>query len=99
MIKVYITADSKKMLLMVGLNQMVYEVKRKIEAEYSQLFPNDPPFVCAKLQDQEGYVISSNTKVMDVIKAGDIVTAVSDVQVHGGRDSQEHIIHLKSMQK
>ena len=31
--------------------QMVYELKRKIEKEFSELFPSEPPFVVAKLED------------------------------------------------
>lgn len=79
MIKVYISAADKKMLLMTSLTSMVYELKRKIEIEYSQLFPNDPPFVCAKLQDSDGYIISSNSKVIEMIKQNDHLTAISDI--------------------
>jgi len=30
---------------------MVYELKRKIEREYSELFPGEPPFVVSKIED------------------------------------------------
>lgn len=40
---------------------MVYELKRKIEKEFSELFPNEPPFVVAKLEDKNGFALSNNS--------------------------------------
>ena len=53
--------DYKKMLLMVGGPHMVYELKRKIEKEFSELFPHEPPFVVAKLEDRNGFALSNNS--------------------------------------
>ena len=52
---------------MIGQNQQVFELKRKIEKEFCELFPKEPPFVVAKLLDSNEYTISSNSKVLDVI--------------------------------
>lgn len=49
------------MLLMVGGPHMVYELKRKIEKEFSELFPHEPPFVVAKLEDRNGFALSNNS--------------------------------------
>jgi len=37
--------------MMATHTHRVYELKRKIEREFSELFPNEPPFVVAKLED------------------------------------------------
>lgn len=60
-------ADCKKLVLMISPSKMIYELKRKIEKEYSELFPEEPPYVVAKLQDQEGYALSNNSFVKDVL--------------------------------
>lgn len=52
---------------MISQTSPVYELKRKIENEFSELFPNEHPFVVAKLQDSNGYILSSNSKAIDVI--------------------------------
>jgi hypothetical protein len=49
------------MLLIVAGPQMVYELKRKIEKEFSELFPHEPPFVVAKLEDKSGFALSNNS--------------------------------------
>jgi hypothetical protein len=36
---------------MIAGHSMVYELKRKIEKEFSELFPAEPPFVVSKLED------------------------------------------------
>lgn len=54
---------------------MIYELKRKIEKEYSELFPEEPPYVVAKLQDQEGYALSNNSFVKDVLNGSDRLIA------------------------
>lgn len=67
--KVYVTlrkpfqqdSDFKKLVLMISSSQMVYELKRKIEREYSELFPGEPPFVVSKIEDASGYALSNNS--------------------------------------
>jgi hypothetical protein len=48
------------MVLMIGGPLMVYELKRKIEKEFSELFPHEPPFVVAKLEES-GFALSNNS--------------------------------------
>ena len=51
--------DYKKLVLMISEQAWIYELKRKIEREFSELFPHEPPFVVAKLEDNEGYAVSN----------------------------------------
>jgi hypothetical protein len=37
----------------------VYELKRQIEREFAELFPNEPPYVVAKIEDTEGFALSN----------------------------------------
>jgi len=39
----------------------VYELKRKVEKEFSELFPHEPPYVVAKLEDHSGFALSNNS--------------------------------------
>jgi hypothetical protein len=55
--------------------QRVYELKRKIEREFSELFPNEPPFVVAKLEDTNGFALSNSSQIGDVINEGDRLVA------------------------
>lgn len=74
-IKIYVTmrkayqpdSDFKKLLLMIGGQSMIYELKRKIEKEFSELFPAEPPFVVAKLEDSQGFALSNNSYAKDVL--------------------------------
>ena len=50
-------------------------MKRKIEKEFSDLFPNEPPFIVAKLEDEYGYSLSNSSKVGEFLKYGDRVVA------------------------
>ena len=55
-------------MLMISPTKKVYELKRKIEKEFSELFPKEQPFVVSKLEEYHtGYVLSSNSKIEDVI--------------------------------
>jgi hypothetical protein len=46
---------------------MVYELKRKVEREYAELFPSEPPFVVSKIEDASGYALSNNSQVSEVL--------------------------------
>lgn len=56
-------------------NAKIADLKRKIEKEFSDLFPNEPPFVTAKIEDEYGYSLSNSSKVGDFLKYGDRVVA------------------------
>lgn len=92
-------------MLMAQENMKVYELKRQIEREFSELFPNEPPYVVAKLEDNEGFALSNSTQICDVVKADDRLVALpeeqpmspSSVQVlHGGQNAVEHLEALKN---
>jgi len=54
------SADGDKKLLLMALEtNKVYELKRQIEREFAELFPNEPPYVVAKIEDTEGFALSN----------------------------------------
>ena len=62
--------DYKKLILMTSENSWIYELKRKIEREFSELFPHEPPYVVAKLEDSEGFAVSNSSQVKDTFGPG-----------------------------
>ena len=82
-IKVYVTLkkeyeqdiDYKRITVMIDPTQRISELKRKIEREFVDLFPNEPPYIVAKLEDEYGYSLSNSSQVMDFLKHGDRVKA------------------------
>ena len=56
-------------------NCKIADLKRKVEKEFCDLFPNEPPFVVAKLEDEYGYSLSNSSRVGDFLKFGDRVIA------------------------
>ena len=56
-------------------NAKIADLKRKIEKEFADLFPNEPPFVSAKLEDEYGYSLSNSSRVGEFLKYGDRVVA------------------------
>ena len=57
-LKLYITLKQgnsddayKKMLLMIEDSFKVMDLKRRIEREFAELFPGEPPYVVAKVED------------------------------------------------
>ena len=43
--------EYKKLMLVVSSMDKVFHLKRSIEKEFLDLFPNEPPYVVAKLED------------------------------------------------
>ena len=81
--KVYVTLrkryeqpnEYKKLVLMATSGARVFELKRKVEREFSELFPNEPPFVVAKLEDEQGFALSNSSQVAEVVQEGDKLIA------------------------
>jgi hypothetical protein len=87
-------------------------LKRKIEKEFSDLFPNEPFFVVAKLEDEYGYSLSNSSRVGDFLKYGDRIIAQPEslvdsskrmaeggnVNLHGGSNTEELITMLHNLQ-
>ena len=80
-LKVYVSLtkedgrEYRKLVLMASGSQMLFELKRKIEKEFGELYPTEPPFVVAKLQDKNGFAMSGNSKVAEVLMNGDLLFA------------------------
>jgi hypothetical protein len=72
------TVEYKKMTVMAPLNIKISMLKRHIEREFSDLFPHEPTFVCAKLEDEYGYSLSNASIVSDLLKSGDRLSAVPE---------------------
>jgi hypothetical protein len=60
-------------------------LKRKTEKEFGDLFPNEPPFVVAKLEDEYGYSLSNSSRVGDFLKYGDRIVAQPELLIDASR--------------
>lgn len=56
--KMTVMAPSKLIHLFL-VNMKISMLKRYIEREFSDLFPHEPTFICAKLEDEFGYSLSN----------------------------------------
>ena len=95
-------SEYKKMVLMVPGSAPMFELKRKIEREFAELYPQEPPFVVSKLLDSQQYALSGNSRVSDVLMPGDYLTAhpLDQAQkLSGGSNPKEHLLLLQSMQR
>lgn len=48
-----------KLIHLFLVNMKISMLKRYIEREFSDLFPHEPTFICAKLEDEFGYSLSN----------------------------------------
>ena len=58
------------MMLVISSNDKVYTLKRAIEREFLDLFPNENPYVVAKLEDTHGFSLSNGSNIGDFITNG-----------------------------
>lgn len=58
------------MMLVVPSHEKIFTLKRQIEREFLDLFPNEPPYVVAKLEDAHGFSLSNGSQVGDFIQTG-----------------------------
>lgn len=93
------------MVIMISSSVMIYELKRKIEKEYAELYPQEPPFVVAKLLDLEGFALSNNSFTRDVLQPGEHLQAHPEVAIsdaskplHGSSQAKEHVLLIKNLQ-
>ena len=63
------------MMLVISSNDKVYTLKRAIEREFLDLFPNENPYVVAKLEDTHGFSLSNGSNIGDFITNGQMVFA------------------------
>ena len=59
--------EYKKLMLVVPSHDKIYNLKRLIEREFLDLFPNEPPYVVAKLEDHNGFSLSNGSNIGDFI--------------------------------
>lgn len=69
------TEDFKKMMIVMPSTEKVFQLKRAIEREFLDLFPNEQPYVVAKLEDNNGYSLSNNSNIGDFIQNGQMIYA------------------------
>lgn len=53
----------------------VSDLKRKIEKEFVDLFPDETPYIVAKLEDTQGFSMSNQSLVGDFLKSSDHIYA------------------------
>ena len=119
-IRIYVTLkkeyegsdDYKKLSIMTNNSMYIAELKRKIEKEFVDLFPSEPPYIVAKLEDEKGFSLSNNSLVGEFLVHGDRVYAqpegISEIRsgqnydqvkgLHGGGNSQDLLEMLKNLQ-
>jgi len=61
------TDDYKKMMLVITSTDKIFTLKRAIEREFLDLFPTEPPYVVAKLEDTNGFSLSNGSNIGDFI--------------------------------
>ncbi len=76
--------EYKKLTLLIDASARISELKRQIEKEFSDLFPFEPPFIVAKIDDEQGYSLSNNSKVGEFLKQGDRISALPENLGHNG---------------
>ena len=59
--------EYKKIMLVINSQSKIYDLKRAIESEFSDLFPNEPPYVVAKIDDMNGFSLSNGSFIKDFI--------------------------------
>lgn len=109
-IRIYVTlmngesreGDMKKLIVMTEGNMRISMLKRRIEQEYSELFPREKPLIVSKIEDQHGYSLSNNSFVSDLLKTDDRIFALPETQTSGfvsGTDISELLSMLSNMQE
>ena len=56
----------------------ISEIKWKIEWEFVDLFPSESPFICAKIEDENGYSLSNASLVGDFLWEGEWIYALPE---------------------
>ena len=62
-------------MLVFNSQEKVSGLKRAIEREFMELFPVEPPYVVAKLEDANGFSLSNGSNIGDFIQNGQMVYA------------------------
>ncbi|EGR26982.1 hypothetical protein IMG5_203810 [Ichthyophthirius multifiliis] len=70
--------ENRKLILMTPSNIKISMLKRIVEQEFSDLFPNEPTFICAKIQDEYGYSLSNSSYIFELVKNNDRLIAIPE---------------------
>ena len=62
----------------MSANMTISEIKWKIEREFVDLFPSEAPFICAKIEDENGYSLSNASLVGDFLTEGERIYALPE---------------------
>jgi hypothetical protein len=65
--------------MMIVVNLKISMLKRHVEREFADLFPHEPTFICAKLEDEFGYSLSNTSYVSELLKNSDRLFAVPEL--------------------
>jgi hypothetical protein len=83
------------MMIVMGSHERIHDLKRAIEREFLDLFPNEQPYVVAKLEDTHGFSLSNGSSIGDFISNGQMVYAqpegVSDPNQSATPDGAQNI--------
>lgn len=86
------------------MNNKISMLKRVIEREFSDLFPHEPTFICAKLEDEFGYSLSNASLVQELLKSTDRIFAIPETfskdligKMHLTHDLNELTFMMKSI--
>ena len=91
----------RRLTLLIEANSRISDLKRLIEREFSELFPYEPPYIVAKLDDEQGYSLSNSSRVGDFLKYGDKINAVPETQgsaMHGGGNTTDLVVMLRNLE-
>ncbi len=97
--------EYKRLTLLQEADSRVADLKRQVEKEFADLFPYEPPYIVAKLDDEQGYSLSNNSRVGDFLKYGDKITALPEAlggqnanTMHGGSNTEDLVIMLRNLE-
>lgn len=94
--------EQRKLIVMVEGSTRISMLKRKIEQEFTELFPREKPFIVSKIEDQYGYSLSNNSSVGELLKNDDRIVALPETETAGfisGNDVNELLAMLANMQE
>lgn len=97
--------EYKRLTLLQEADSRVADLKRQVEKEFADLFPYEPPYIVAKLDDEQGYSLSNNSRVGDFLKYGDKISALPEAlggqnanPMHGGSNTEDLVIMLRNLE-
>ena len=78
---------------MIEETAQVIDLKRRIEREFAELFPAEPPYVCAKVEDSQGYALSNASRLGDVCSNAEPLFASPEAKEADGDSKNFQLMH------